>query len=361
MKQKFLSLQMLMLILATALLASSCSEEEEDNTSGSTPYAYILNSGSFKKNNATLSGYNPQDTTVTTNYFERQNGGANLGDTGQSLFIFGNKMYIGMYGSKCIYVTDLTGKLISTISQAEGLTTISPRSFTSDDNYVYVSLFEGYLARINPTTDTIDKTIYVGSNPEGVAIAHNKIYVSISNGMQYPNYDNKVRVVDPNSFSTIDSIVVRVNPGPMASDGNDNLFVISLGNYDSIKGLLQRINEDHTVDSIANATMMAIGHDKKSLYFVYSPYGGSEKVFGIYDVTNKNVSSSQFLSSSQSDNITSSPYSLSANPYNETLYLFTSNYSSEGTMYEITPSKQSINKSIRTGGINPMGIYFFRK
>ena len=47
-------------------------------------------------------------------------------------------------------------------------------------------MYDGYLARLDTLTMTIDKSVAVGANPDQIALHYDKIYVPVSEGMNYP-------------------------------------------------------------------------------------------------------------------------------------------------------------------------------
>lgn len=355
-----------MLLALVSLTVVSCSDDDDDydyfgdvsNING----AYILNSGSQGSNNASLSFYDTDSTKLSTDVFGNQNG-INLGDTGQDMLIYGGKIYIAMSDSRVIYVTDRNVKLQNSITSSREGELQKPRNFAKEGKYVYVTYYDGYVARIDTTDATkIDAMVQVGINPEKMAISNNKIYVANSGGMSYPNYDNTVSVIDINSFSVVKTVEdLVINPTEIVADNKGNVFVVSMGNYNDIPNTLQRINSDYTVDSVGTATKIALSKDLKKLYCIYAQWGVSEIEYKTYDIAAEVFESSPFVSSTVADKFTYSPFSLSINPKSGYAYIGTSDYKAEGKMYVVDPTIGELVKSFSTGGINPMGAYFIVK
>ena len=65
-------------------------------------------------NNAGLSCFNLNTLTMTVDTFMNVNE-KGLGDTANDMIVYGSKMYIAVYGSSIIEVTDLSGKSIKQI------------------------------------------------------------------------------------------------------------------------------------------------------------------------------------------------------------------------------------------------------
>lgn len=364
-----ISILKMMLLVAVAAVWSSCTHdndiynyyEDVSNING----GYILNSGKYQNNNATLSFYNLDKDSISTNIFEAQNSGTSLGDTGEDMIIYGNKMYIGMYGSNAIYVTDRNGKLINTITKGTTSKTLYPRAFAAYGKYVYVTLYDGYVARIDTTNTTkIDDQLAVGNSPEGIAVSKGNLFVANSGGANYPNYDSTVTVINSNTFKAIDTLKVKINPTVVQADDNGNVYVVSMGNYATVPNTLQRINSNYSVDSLTNATMIALSKDQTKIYYVYSQYDSNWNLtssYHTYNLTSGSVESNSFVNSTVSSAFSYYPFSISVNPKTGYIYIGMSNYKAEGKMYVINPSTTYQVTSFSTGGINPMGIYFLVK
>ncbi|MBP1619077.1 MAG: hypothetical protein H6Q14_2904 [Bacteroidetes bacterium] len=337
-----------------ALFFISCSDNEEETNGFDTSIVggYVLNSGSWGQNNSTLSYYDTDNATLTSSVFETQNDGLNLGDTGEDILIYGNKMYISVSTSGIIYITDKTGKEISSIIYNPNGTALNPRHFASSGGYVYASYYGGYVARIDTTTNAIDKQVAVGSYPEEIAVSGENLYVTNS------RTDSTISVIDLTTFTKTEDITVVLNPTVIRADGNGNLFVISMGNYGTILNTLQRIYSDNTVETIGNGTLIALNPAKTKLYNIYAQYGASNIYYTVYDISSKSIETSPFVSSTTASGFAADPYSISVNPKDGNVFIGVSDYSSESSMYIVDPSTGDLASSFTTGGINPVGIYF---
>jgi len=223
------------LLLTTALtgLFSSCdskSDSPQVDPAISTG-VYVLNEGKFKDNNASLTYYDLTTSTATADVFTTKNN-RGLGDTGQDILKYGSKIYIAVYSSSRIEVLDAaTGisKKAFPMLNVNGQPS-SPRSFAALNGKVYITLFDGHVAQLDTTSLLIEKTISVGSNPDGIAVANNRLYVANSGGMAAVN-DSTISVIDPVSFTVTGTIKVVINPSVIKADAYGDLYVISLGNY----------------------------------------------------------------------------------------------------------------------------------
>ncbi len=335
--------------LAASLLLFSCSNDDDNNSSttvSTTHGGFVLNSGIWRQNNSTLSFYNTDSSKLSTNVFEAQNSSLHLGDTGQDILIYGSKMYISVNESGIIYVTNLKGKILDKIIKDQ------PRYLTSKGKYVYVSSYGGYVSRIDTTTNQIDKQVQVGDYPEQLAISNNNLYVANS------RQDSTVSVIDLSSFTKTKDIKVVFNPDKVLADNNGNVYVSSWGKYGANNNSLQRINSDGTIEKIGSANVMVLNNDNSKLYYTYVGDNGTD--YKVYDIASKKVSSTPFVNSEISSKFAASPYSLSINPKDGNIYIGVTNYTSEGTMYIVNPTTGNLISSFKTGGINPMGIYFLK-
>ena len=355
----------LLYLFLFAVLFSACSSDDNDSDNSVVPIiptkgAFVMNSGKMGSNNASLSFYNSALNKVAVNVFESANDGLKLGDTAQDLLVVGNEMYIAVYNSAVIYVTDSIGKIKKEIISNKEQ---NPRSLAADANYVYVSYYDGYLARINKTTLRLDTIqVAVGRNPEQVQVSNGKIYVANSGGLSYPNYDNKVSVVDAATFTKERDVTVVINPTKVQVANNGKIFVISSGNYGDIPNTLQTIDpqNNYKVDSIGTASMMQINPTGDKLYTIYAPYsatGNGVINYKVYDVNTQKYLDGSFVNSSVKFSAT--PSTLDIDPSTNNIYIGTSDYVNNAQMYIISSTGSLIN-SFNTNGLNPMGAYFFK-
>lgn len=284
-----------------ALCLTACGDDNEPNDpeSGDTvrSEAYIICEGSYYYNiPGSVVAIDLEEKTATPNAFKTVNGRV-LGDTPQSAIIHGSKMYIAVSESNRIEVVDAsTLKSIDVITpeQSEGQ---QPRWFAAQGNKVYVSMYDGKVARIDTTALVIDNVVNVGPNPEQVTIAGNYLYVANSDGMNYLNgyADGKsVSKINLSTFEVEKEIAVGVNPQYVESIGDD-VYVVCTGDYYSINPTLYKISTGDTVESLFEASAIAVNGDK--IYVVYSPMGAytgetiGETQYFVYSTSSKTKTS----------------------------------------------------------------------
>lgn len=342
----------------------SCDKEDPvlddlipEETQPSTRGVYILNSGQWNGNNATLDYYDPETKAFTPKVFAGMNG-RGLGDTANDMVIYGSKMYIVVNVSATIEVTDLSGKSLKTIKPKDDAgVPQQPRMITAANGNVYVTLFDGHLACIDTTSMEIIKKVKVGANPEGVCELNGKLYVANSGGYN-PVQDSTLSVVDLNSFEVEKNILVTINPKTVQKDDAGNLFVLSLGNYNDISGTLQQVDVTsgkYKVIETNSQLISAVNHDKLYIYSAKQEnWVVTDFAFKVYDIQKGAMASNHFISDGTAVDHT---YCMSVDPVTGNVYIGTSDYTNTGDMYIFSPAGKLMNR-LAVSGLNPMGAYF---
>ena len=341
-----------------ALSFTSCSKDDDPTEEAVIPseYIYVLNSGKMNNNNASLSMYNLEEGTVTKDIFEVQNG-RRLGDTGQDIVVYGSKMYIAVYGESTIEVTDLEAKSIKQIN-TEG----QPRSFAVHEGKVYVSYVNGYIARIDTATLSVEAKVQVGRNPEQITVTGNKLYVANSGGFDYnteAGYDNTVSIVDIASFTETKKIEVVINPCEVVFDNNNSVYVVSMGNYGDVPNTLQKINLSNDEVSVVqdfNGTYLAGAGN--ILYAIHSQYDASWNqviTYYSYDMANNKVLSDNFVGNTE----IATPYKINYDTAYESLFITSSDYTNDGDVYVFDKTNKFVNKF--EAGLNPVKAVYVKK
>lgn len=319
---------------------------------------YILNNGNYASNDAALSLYDAQTKTLATNVFQSANN-KKLGDLAQDMLIYGDKMYIAVYNSKVIFVTNRKGEIIEELRVSNGDSNLSPRALIGYDGKVYATMYEGYLAQID-TLDYTTSLVKVGDNPEGLVAVDDRVFVANSGGMNYPVYGNTVSVVTVRDImQEVTTIQVAENPTRMVSNIRGEIFLISMGNYEDVPNTLQRIDPrslDVKVVTDKPVTYMSMGSDSR-LYFISAQYDENWNMdisVGVYNTLSGTMEADFIVDQTKIDN---TPTCISVDPVTQEVYIGTSDYVSEGDMYHFSKDGKLVNK-FGTGGLNPMGAYF---
>lgn len=343
----------------------ACSDDNDNGGQGGTTQeevrgVYIMNSGKWQSNNATLDYYDLETKDLNTKVFASVNG-RGLGDTANDIMVYGSKMYIAISESNTIEITDLDAKSLKTISPKDDAgQPQSPRYLTSYGGKVYVTLFDGHLAEIDTTSMEITKKIPVGPNPYQVREVGGKLYVANSGGYN-PVQDSTLSVVDPVAFVEEKKIVVGLNPMYMGADSDGELYVVCSGNFSNIKASIKRVDlkaETSTSIYTNDNIMMGMANDK--LYVVQSENDANwqpvNTKFIAYDAKTDTEISDNFITDGTS---VEGVYSLNVNPADGNIYIGTSDYVSTGDMFIFSAEGKKIDQ-LAVSGINPMGVGFLK-
>jgi len=350
------------LIFAAVLLFSACNKIEPDPSQKviGTGY-YVLNCGNWGSNDANIGIINLQTVSVEADAFKTANGKA-LGDLAEDAIEYGSRLYIAVYGSSTVFVTDkMTLKIEKAIADKSPLGgNLSPRHFTANGQSVYVTYYEGYVGEIDTMTLAVKNLVKVGDNPEDIVYCNGKLYVANSGGMNYPNFGNTVSVIDAATMKLERDIEVGLNPNHLAVDSNKNVYVLSWGDYAATPGQLQAINTTDysvsTVSGVSNPQDMAMGV-KGQLYVLTSSYDSDWNTttdIVIYNTLDKRYMGSLSSSATEIKNKYSISTDYSLGEYAQgVIFIGTSDYVSTGDIYLFDYNGNKLCK-MDTGGMNPV-------
>lgn len=315
------------LILLSALLLSSCDDMKDiptpvslPETPGESGHLYVLSEGLFNMNNSTLADVNFQNRTITPGFFESSNG-RGLGDTANDMALDGNYLWIVVNVSSQVEIVDrATGISVRRIPlfNENGIAR-QPRYIAFAGNKAYVCCFDGYVVRIDKTTLEVDGTVLCGRNPDGITVSNNKLYVSNSGGLDQPNYDNTVSVIDLNSFTETKKITVGLNPYKAITDNEGDVYVVCRGNNSDIKPDLYCINSvADTVKQSFGVEAINITLSNDTAYMYNFDYVNNNYWIGKFDCKNEKLIPGNFITDSTQ---LERPFAINVNPNNGHVYL----------------------------------------
>lgn len=224
---------------------------------------YILDEGNWGGPDGTLSWYELETEELKTDFFATQNPGQTLGDTPNDIKIYGAKMYITAWGEdKVLVLNAADAKLLATIPLSQ------PHSMVCHEGKVYVSSYDGLVARIDTTSLTITGTAPVtGEICEGIAVYGEKIYVANNatpGGLQ--GGGNTLSIIGINNFTEEGQLTLSVtNPRQLLAPGDGYLYLITAGNWlDGTPAQLHRIDPNaitikKTFDTFVATSVTAAG------------------------------------------------------------------------------------------------------
>ena len=377
MKIKSLLLSMLcMLALGATMTACSDDDDNDDlpvlNDEGSkvnlpSTRMFILNEGSNGHNNAGLAFYAPnKDAEFIGDIFFKQND-QKMGDTAQSIIKYNNNIYVAVNVSNYLVKLNSAGveqKRISFVDNEElggGI-----RYIVAYDGYIYASFWGSAVAKINAETLEIEKTkqdAELNSQFEAVAICNGELYVANSCSPSWEYY-NEVFVFDTENLNRLRQVnTVAANPYNQMVATNNKVFFIS-NDYSSMDGYVLQVIEGKELNAkkIGNAAYMTLKDN--TLYCInsitdWSTYTTVNTFFTVNTDTYA-INETSFLKDSDAATTLAGAtiYMLEVNPANGDIYIGTTDYTNNGTIYRFKADGTFV-ESFDAGGINPSHAVFF--
>ena len=338
---------------------------------------YLLNEGNMGSNKASIDYVDFCNGYYIRNIYGERNPNVikELGDVGNDIQVYGNRLYAVINCSHKVEVMDL--KTCKRIGQVD---IPNCRYIDFKDDKAYVSSYVGP-ASIDPSAqlgaifefDTaslrVTRKVTVGYQPDEFEIIDDFLYVANSGGYHTPGYDNTVSVVDIKSFKQIQKLPVCTNPHRLRKDHLGQLWVTSRGNYQDVPTALVSIAKNvqfngdlRVIDTlgIAVSEMIIVGD---SMYFYGSNqnYLGTDNhiTYGIVNVRTHTLITDHFITDESEKNI-KIPYGILVNPYNGDIYVTDAkNYVSSGQLHCYT--REGKRKwSVRTGDIPAHMCFVYR-
>lgn len=369
--------------LLITLVFASCREDEmiflssdktvtEPRSEGSFEGFYLLNEGNMGMNRASIDLFNYRTGIYTSDIYSERNPTVvkELGDVGNDIKIYGNKVYAVINTSNKIEVIDKW-----TVKRIKKIDVPNCRYMAFYKDKAYVSSYSGpvainpnaeigFVAEIDTTSLEIKRKVNVGYQPEQMVVHNGKLYVANSGGYRVPNYDRTVSVIDLETFTEIKKIDVGINLSGMQIDSRGDIYVTSRGDYYKTASNLfvidTKTDEKKMQLDIPVSGMCLVGD---SLYFYsvsWSYLTNSNKVtYGILDTKTKKVVNDKIITDGTDKQIMI-PYGLQVNPETKEIYITDAqNYVVTGYLYCFTPEGKLKWKT--TAGNIPAHIAFITK
>ncbi len=355
------SFKLLLISSFLALFFVAC--ESDDNGVIEVPKVstgvLVLNQGSYKQNNSSISYYDFTTKTTNADIFSSANNRV-IGDGAQDAILYGSNLYVTVTESSVLEVIDpKTGFSKKSISLTNGTAPRKPRSMAAFNGKIFITLFDGNVAKFDTTKLEVEAIIPVGPNPEEIVAANNLLYVAISGGRAAVN-DSTISVIDPITFKELRKIKVVLNPTKITADSRGNLYVISSGNYGKIKATLQRIDVGtEKVTSILGFQPWNFTISNDILYLTtydYEAYNIINKKYYKYNIQSDNKVMTEFIPTTS---IATNPYSLDVDPTNGDIYVGETDYSTPGKV-NVFNADGSVKTTINVG-ISPSQTLFLSK
>lgn len=357
-------IRILLCIIASAVFLPSCDDMEDQLREPDTlPVAeptqiFVLSEGLFNMNNSTLAMYNFQSGETKPDYFLSVNH-RGLGDTANDLGLYGSKLYVVVNVSSQIEVLDAnTGESLKQIPMfnANGIAR-EPRYVDFHAGKAYVCSFDGSVVKIDTTSMEIESIVMCGKNPDGICIANDKIYVSNSGGLNYPNYDNTVSVIDVTNFTEIKKITVGVNPYQLHADSQGDVYVVTRGSYGSEPYRFQKISSatDEVTQSFEDIQALNFTIHNDTAYIYNYDYGTQESWIKVFDCRQEKLISENFISDGT---VLNTPFGIDVNPSNGDVYIMDAcSFTAWGDVL-CFDKKGKLKFRLKEIGLNPKKVIF---
>src|SRR5690554_3339210 len=342
-------------ILVALVFLTACKKEEAEPLpeGGYSNGILVLNEGLFQLNNSSLSWIDLETEDVRQNLFLNTNNRP-LGDIGNDMILYGNKIYITVTGSSTVEILDKSSlKSIKQIPFNYNGQAQEPRNITTHQGKVFVSSFDGYVSAIDTSSLQITKRIKVGRNPEGVCVSNSSLFVSNSGGLDFGNEDSTVFEIDLNTLTIIDTFVVGKNPGSLISDSYNNIYVIlrkesGISTPDLVK--INTVNQ-----SITSLGIPATSFSKRDdyLYLSYYDYSSGMSTVSVFDCLNQTIINADFTNNHNFTTL----YGVIPYKQNELICIDAMNYTNSGYLTFFNSSGQFTNKF--NVGLNPNTILHY--
>lgn len=367
-------------LLILGVWLSSCREDEliflSDSTKVSQPMVgskitgfYQLNEGNMGMNRATIDYFDYTTGYYTRDIFSERNPTIvkELGDVGNDIKIYGNKVYAVINCSNYIEVFD-----VRTAIHVKEIRVPNCRYMAFNGGKAYISSYsgpveinpnaeKGFVAEIDTVTLELTRKVEVGYQPDEIAVYDGKLYVANSGGYRVPNYDRTVSVIDLETFKEIKKIDVGINLHRIKIDKRGYLYVSSRGDYYDTPPNLYVI--DTRTEKVVKETGIPVSDmwlDDDLLYYysvAYNKYtGGNEITYGILDTRTMEQISDKVITDGTDRDILI-PYGIAVNPETKEIFISDAqNYVVTGYVYCYSPEGKL---KWRTEGGNIPGHFAF--
>ena len=341
---------------------TACSDDDEDKLiiDPEDYPTYILNEGIWGSNNANISRFFPSYKGIDSDYYQQVNGKL-MGDLANAMIEEDNNIYVVIGGSKYVARLDLNCVEQARYSFPEGEG--EPRCIDVEDGYVYVTQHGGQVSKLDAQTLKLVSTFKGGDNLEGIVEKDGKLYVANAWKLDGSNnyvYNKEILVIDAKTMTQTGTISVVDNP-VNKYEINDNIYVISQGNYADVSAALQVINIQTETSKVVfnDVDKITEGHNGY-VYGVRSTYDANwnpVNSFFIYNPKGNEVSETSFLKDAPALFSSATIYLLEVDEETGYTYVGICDQSTNGTIYQFDQTGKLI-RQFDSGGINPSAMIF---
>lgn len=333
---------------------------------------YLLNEGNMGSNKATLDYFDYKEGTYYRNIYAEKNPTVvkELGDVGNDLTIYGNKLYAVINCSHKVEVMDA-----ATAVRCAKIDIPNCRYVVGNGGYVYVSSYvapvqvdetapKGAVFKVDTLSMEVVGSVEVGYQPEEMTVIGDRLYVANSGGYRKPDYDNTISVIDLNEFKLCDVIVLdgTGNLHRLDHDEKGRLWVSSRGNYygDFNSDLFVVDPRSKTILKDMEIPVSDMWVDDGTVYVISTEWnyitGQNTVSYAKVDMETMTVVDNNFIKDGTETSI-KVPYGIAVNPISKDIYVTDAkSYVVSGTLYCF--NKDGILKWKQTTGQIPAHFAF---
>ena len=336
---------------------------------------YLLNEANMGSNKSSIDYVDFRNAYYVRNIYAERNPEVvkELGDVGNDIHIYGNKLYAVINCSHKVEVMD-----VRTCKRIGQVDIPNCRYIRFAKGKAYVSAYVGPVAidpnaqlgavyEVDTASLAVTRKVTVGYQPDELEVLGEYLYVANSGGYRAPDYDSTVSVVEIYGMKQIQKIPVGINLHRIRKDRYGKLWVTSRGDYNTIPSRLYVLDrkDKNSKEMVVKDTLdipcseMYIQGD--SLYFYSVEWNKQTErntvTYGIIDVRTGQLVTDHFITDGTEQDIVI-PYGICVHPTTGDIYVTDAkNYVSSGVLhcYDRHGKKKW---SVRTGDI-PAHMAFY--
>ena len=336
---------------------------------------YLLNEANMGSNKSSIDYVDFRNAYYVRNIYAERNPEVvkELGDVGNDIQIYGNKLYAVINCSHKVEVMD-----VRTCKRIGQVDIPNCRYIRFAKGKAYVSAYVGPVAidpnaqlgavyEVDTASLAVTRKATVGYQPDELEVLGEYLYVANSGGYRAPDYDSTVSVVEIYGMKQIQKIPVGINLHRIRKDRYGKLWVTSRGDYNTIPSRLYVLDrkDKNSKEMVVKDTLdipcseMYIQGD--SLYFYSVEWNKQTErntaTYGIIDVRTGQLVTDHFITDGTEQDIVI-PYGICVHPTTGDIYVTDAkNYVSSGVLhcYDRHGKKKW---SVRTGDI-PAHMAFY--
>ena len=336
---------------------------------------YLLNEANMGSNKSSIDYVDFRNAYYVRNIYAERNPEVvkELGDVGNDIQIYGNKLYAVINCSHKAEVMD-----VRTCKRIGQVDIPNCRYIRFAKGKAYVSAYVGPVAidpnaqlgavyEVDTASLAVTRKVTVGYQPDELEVLGEYLYVTNSGGYRAPDYDSTVSVVEIYGMKQIQKIPVGINLHRIRKDCYGKLWVTSRGDYNTIPSRLYVLDrkDKNSKEMVVKDTLdipcseMYIQGD--SLYFYSVEWNKQTErntvTYGIIDVRTDQLVTDHFITDGTEQDIVI-PYGICVHPTTGDVYVTDAkNYVSSGVLhcYDRHGKKKW---SVRTGDI-PAHMAFY--